>query len=32
MDVWLELKSNQLTGLRPKQWEIQLNGYTIRDH
>jgi hypothetical protein len=32
MDVWLELKSNQLTGMRPKQWEIQLNGYTIRDH
>lgn len=31
-DVWIELKADQITGKRPKQFEIQLNGYIIRDH
>lgn len=31
-DVWIEMSGTQLTGLRPKQFEIQLNGYIIRDH
>jgi len=31
-DVWIKMSGTQLTGLRPKQFEIQLNGYIIRDH
>ena len=31
-DVWIEMSGTQITGKRPKQFELQLNGYTIRDH
>jgi hypothetical protein len=31
-DVWIKMSGTQLTGKRPKQFEIQLNGYLIRDH
>lgn len=30
-DVWIELKADQPTGYRPKEWNIQLNGQTRRD-
>jgi hypothetical protein len=31
-DVWIKMSGTQLAGYRPKQFEIQLNGYVIRDH
>jgi hypothetical protein len=30
-DVWIELKADQVTGYRPKEWILQLNSYLIRD-
>jgi hypothetical protein len=30
-DVWIQLKADQITARRPKEWAIQLNKQTIRD-
>lgn len=31
-DVWIGISGAQITGKRPKEWVLQMNGYLIRDH
>ena len=31
-DVWIGISGAQITGKRPKEWILQMNGYLIRDH